>query len=139
MGAAEMSRPATLSVARAVLVHALWKRGAGATEGLSKYDVQCATKESVFKLSFMPGNRRTLISHAVEVFLEARGKGVGTKLNELREEAAREAGVTLMLATVRDDNTAEIRVLEKCGWTRFTQNHETHCSLWGKQLCNNSI
>lgn len=124
---------ASLLEARKLLVDALIERGISIS-GVGHYDITCASPVASFSLSFMPGNRRTLISHAALVKPEFRGKGVGTRMNKLREEAAREAGVTLMLATVRDDNAPEIRVLEKCEWKRLTQNTETKCSLWGKQL-----
>lgn len=124
-----------LAEARQLLVEALRRRGVkvyGATT--NKYEVLAWTHETEFDLSFMPGNRRTVISHAVKVFPQYWGKGIGTKMCKLREEAAIEAGVTLMLATVMNSNAAEIRVLEKCGWQRFTNNERTGCSLWGKQL-----
>lgn len=125
----------SLQEARLWLAQALREVGLHAyEETTSKYTVHGFTMmpASHFSLSFMPGNRRTLISHAVNV--ETPGKGVGTKLCELREQAARKAGVTLMLATVMDSNAAEIAVLTKCGWARLTQNEQTKCSLWGKQL-----
>jgi len=98
------------------------------------FEVRASSDATKFVLTFMPGNRRVLISHGVEVFPGFRGKGLGTSMCEMREQVARLAGVTLLLATVRDENLAEVRVLEKCGWKRLTQNEENKCSLWGKQL-----
>ena len=87
-----------------------------------------------FSLSFMPGNRRVLISHGVEVVPEKRGMGTGRKLLKMREEIAREAGANLILATVRNDNAAESHLLETSGWVRFTNRAESGVSLWGKLL-----
>lgn len=125
----------TLAEARQQLAQALRKRGVHGTEATTdKYRVDAWKGAVSFKLSFLPGNRRTLVSHDVVVTQEYRGQGLGTEACLLRESAAREAGVTLMLATVMDDNVAEVTVLEKCEWRRLTQNKTTKCSLWGKQL-----
>lgn len=115
------------------LMAALMQRDVEVTQ-LSDHEIYGKKAEATFHLSFMPGNRRTLISHGVEVEGVARGRGLGSAMCLLRELAAVEAGVTLMLATVRDDNAAEIQVLDKFGWKRLLQNSTTHCSLWGKQL-----
>jgi GNAT superfamily N-acetyltransferase len=123
----------SLEQARELLLRALRQEGIE-PELLSRYAISCRTSYTEFKLSFMPGNRRTLISHAVAIRPECRGHGLGTLYCRVRERAAREAGVTLMLATVMDDNKPEISLLLKCGWRRLTQNTTTHCSLWGKEL-----
>lgn len=124
----------SLEEARYRLLAALLQRDVKATLSSFPYDIVCYADEAKFSLSFMPGNRRTLISHDVEVYETCRRRGVGTRMCALREEAAREAGVTLILATVKDDNVAEVKILEKGGWSRLTQNSITGCSLWGKQL-----
>jgi len=97
--------------------------------------LHCQVPEGRFSLTLMPGNRRTLISH--DLFLEpsARGKGLGRKLLGLREEAARQAGITLLLATVRNDNSVEVHLLNTTsGWQRLTNCIPTQVSLWGKEL-----
>lgn len=86
-----------------------------------------------FRLTFMPGNRRVLISSHVVVKATLRGKGIGRKMLNMREEIAREAGVNLLLATVREDNAIEIHLLETSGWKRYNQR-ETGVCLWGKEL-----
>ena len=123
-----------LAEARRLLIEALQKLGVKAYSAADRHGVFCSNDYGSFELSFLPGNRRTLVSHAVTIYPKYRGKGYGTLTCRIREDAAREAGVTLLLATVRDDNAAEIRVLTKCNWGRLTQNLETHCSLWGKTL-----
>lgn len=122
-----------LTESKQLLKQALEARGV-VVGAMASYAVICRTAHGNFSLSFMPGNCRTLISHGVVIDEACRGKGYGTADNKLREEAARAAGVTLILATVRDDNAPEIHILEKLGWSRLTQNQVTRCSLWGKQL-----
>jgi GNAT superfamily N-acetyltransferase len=86
-----------------------------------------------FKLTLMPENRRVLISSAVVVDPRYRLVGVGRRMLNLREVIAKEAGINLLLATVRNDNAVEIHLLETSGWKRFT-NRDTGVSLWGKEL-----
>lgn len=86
-----------------------------------------------FGLTLMPGNRRILISHDSYVNYLDRGKGIGKKMLNLREEIAKEVGVNLLLATVRDDNAAENHILLTDGWDRLIKR-ETGVSLWAKQL-----
>lgn len=91
-----------------------------------------------FSLSLLPGNRRTLISHHVSVNESLRGKGLGRKGLQERQAIALEAGITLILATVRDDNVIEQHLLITEGWQRLTQNQRTHVSLWGKEIKQDS-
>lgn len=86
-----------------------------------------------FELTFMPGNRRVLISQKSEIFPEWRGKGYGKAYLMCRELVAAEAGCNLLLATVRNDNKIEIHMLEESGWKRYN-TRSTGVSLWGKEL-----
>lgn len=85
-------------------------------------------------LSFMPGNARVLISHGVYVVDHHRGQGFGLRYAQIREKCAREAGATLLLATVRNDNAPERSLLRKLGWKIFQGNDTYECCLWGKVL-----
>jgi ribosomal protein S18 acetylase RimI-like enzyme len=89
---------------------------------------------SEFRLSFLPGNRRILISHGVRIPEDRRGKGLGQKYLRMREEIAREAGVNLLLATVREDNPVEKHLLRKHGWEKLIYRRGTGVSLWAKRL-----
>ena len=93
----------------------------------------CEHEAGAFRLSLMPGNRRVLISHSVTIYPAYRGKGIGRKYLKLREEIAREAGINLLLATVRNDNLAETHLLQSEGWKKLTDRN-TGVSLWGKEL-----
>ena len=96
--------------------------------------IEYVTTVAKFSMSFMPGNRRTIISHGVLVESEFRNKGEGRKLLQLREDLAKEAGVNLLLATVKNYNKIEIHLLKTSGWKRLTNRKDTKTSLWGKQL-----
>lgn len=99
-----------------------------------KRTIEHVSTVAKFSMSFMPGNRRTIISHGVLVEPEFRNKGEGRKLLKLREELAKEAGVNLLLATVKNYNKVEVHLLKTSGWKRFTNRRDTKTSLWGKQL-----
>src|SRR6266850_4093526 len=117
-----------------LLVEAVKEEGFIVRDDPERAEVRAYNDKIKFSLTFMPGNRRVLISHGVEVFFAFRGMGLGTEMCKVREQLARKAGVTLLLATVRDDNSAELRVLERCEWKRLTHNEANNCSLWGKQI-----
>ena len=52
---------------------------------------------------------------AVEVVEGRRGQGIGTRLAEAAVEAAREAGMQVLIAEVQPDNAAMLRVLTATG------------------------
>ena len=56
--------------------------------------------------------------HNVEVEVECRGKGYGTKLLELFLSEMRNRGVTVITLEVRADNVAAISLYEKFGFKR---------------------
>lgn len=60
-----------------------------------------------FQLSFMPGCKGVIISHASEVTERYRRRGIATRLDAIKEQFARELGAGFMLATVRSDNKAQ--------------------------------
>lgn len=125
-------RTQCLPEAKYFLRHALRTRGFTVTE--EGYTFYVKTGVGKFALSFMPGNRRTLISHDVFIEEQHRGKGLGRVGLSTREKIAREAGATLLLATVRNDNKIELHLLRTSGWKRFTSRRDTGTSLWGKRL-----
>lgn len=92
-----------------------------------------------FFMEEFPGNGDVLVSHAVSINQYQRGKGLGTLLNAIRSEAAREAGASAIICTVREDNAAERLVLFKNGWklmtgfkSKFQQEHPVE--FWIKEL-----
>jgi GNAT superfamily N-acetyltransferase len=99
-----------------------------------KYNLTVFHPAGSFKVGMMPGNRRVLISFASFVQPSERGKGLGQRLLRLRQDVAREAGINLMLATVRDDNRVERHLLRKAKWFVLAPRPETGTSLWAKRL-----
>ena len=125
-------RTGCLQEAKYLLERSLRTRGLSVTVEGRTFNVQDGATR--FSLSFMPGNRRTLISHDVFVEPEHRGKGLGRRWLEERERIARECGATLLLATVRCENKIENHLLKSHGWKRFTSRRDTKTALWGKRL-----
>lgn len=99
-----------------------------------KYNIKCYYDEGYFSVGLMPGNRRILVSFGSFVQPEFRNKGLGRKMLRLRQEVAREAGINLMLATVRDDNKIERHLLRRAGWQILAPRPETGVSMWAKKL-----
>lgn len=99
------------------------------------YNVKIWHSNGHFCVGLMPGNRRILISFNSYIAPEMRDKGLGQRLLRLRQDVAREAGINLMLCTVRDDNKVERHLLRKAGWHVLAPRPETGVSLWAKRLC----
>ena len=127
-----MSLSGSLSESKHRLERALRTRGL--TVNVEGREFKVRAPHGAYSLSFMPGNRRILISHYVAVDPEMRGKGFGKRYLQQREEIAKEAGVNLLLATVRNDNEAEVHLLRTNGWRRMINRRSTGVSLWGKLL-----
>lgn len=78
-------------------------------------------KDSYFKIAKfgilpMPGCKGICIFHHVEVEPKFRGKGIGKELLKIRQSAAKQAGYSLALATVKSINQIEKQVLYGAGW-----------------------
>ena len=89
-----------------------------------------------YELSPFPGNGSVCISHATFIKPWYRGKGHGKKQHSNRLEVARGLGYTYIVATIRDDNAAEVAIVQKNGWRRLDDicDGEHGVSLWGMQL-----
>lgn len=61
-----------------------------------------------------------------------RRKGYSGVLETLKVAACKLAGITLMIATVKHTNKAEIRAIQKHGWQRMAKLGDE--DLWGKIL-----
>ena len=121
-----------LSQALYLLERAIRTRGFGLVIE-NKRTFHITDTHAKFSLSFMPGNRRVLVSHGTVVEKEYRNKGIGKRLAAVKQELAREAGCNLLLGTVRNDNFVQEHQMRKDGWERLL-NRKTGVSLWGKQL-----
>lgn len=65
-----------------------------------------------FTLSFLQGCRGILVSHAMLVAPSYQGKGIAKKLQPIKDRVAKDLRVSLLLATVKDDNIAEKKVIK---------------------------
>ena len=78
----------------------------------------------------MPGCKGICIFHHVEVEREFRGNGIGLALLRIRQQAARDAGYSLAMATVKYDNTTERNILGTENWTFESTFHNKRTSNW---------
>jgi ribosomal protein S18 acetylase RimI-like enzyme len=81
---------------------------------------------------FREGGRLARI-YSIAVSPKARGHGLGGRLVEAAEVAARQAGRTGMRLEVRKDNAASIALFEKMGYQRFGEYvdyYEDHMDAW---------
>lgn len=69
-----------------------------------------------FSLSFLPGCKGILVSHAMFVEPAYRGQGIGHKLQEIKARIARDLGASVLLCTAADLNEAERHLLSKSLW-----------------------
>lgn len=99
-----------------------------------KYNLNVYHAQGKFSVGMFPGNRRILISFGSLIEPAERGKGYGRRMLRLRQDVAREAGINLLLATVRDDNKIERKLLRRAGWFILAPRPETGVSLWAKRL-----
>lgn len=123
-----------ISESRYWMSRALLTRGYQACYMSDGYRFKVFNTTGKFTLTFMPGNRRVIISSGVEIYPHLRGKGWGKRGLLDRECIAREVGCNLILATVKNNNAVEIHLLETNGWKRMLNRSETEVSLWGKEL-----
>jgi len=62
-----------------------------------------------------------VVSFHACVDVEYQNKGVGTILNQLRKDLARDAGFSVILCTDKVRNTAQRKLLTKNGWDDILQ------------------
>lgn len=70
-----------------------------------------------FELASIPGMPGVAVSSNFYITESERGKGLGTLLNGLKLELAREMGYHALIATVNNQNVAEKRLLATNDWT----------------------
>ena len=77
---------------------------------------QLASIVATFNLNQLHGCCGVCISHYASVDVYFKKRGVGTLLNTLRKEIAKQQGFTVMLCTDIDTNTPNRKILQKNGW-----------------------
>jgi len=85
-------------------------------------------ESAIGRISLFPSFEASLgISHDVFMPIEERGKGLGTKAHEYRLGVAKYLGLNYVLCTVRETNTAQIKILKKFGWQPLYKM-QTYCA-----------
>jgi len=72
----------------------------------------CNNLIAKFSLSFLYGCKGILISHGMLVAHNYRGRGIAKKLKPIKDKIAEDLQVSLILATVRQDNNIEKNVIK---------------------------
>lgn len=97
-----------------------------------KQDTRIWTNEKPiagFALTEMPGCCGICVSYYSFVEKEYRSKGLGTLLNQLRQQLAYDYGYTILLCTDLEDNLHQQKILLKNGWNKlltFINNRTTN-------------
>lgn len=65
-----------------------------------------------FTLSFLQGCKGVLVSHNMLVTPAYQGKGIAKRLQPIKTKIAQDLQVSVLLATVKDDNAAEKAVIK---------------------------
>lgn len=69
-----------------------------------------------FKLSPFPGCCGACVSSGAWVAPTARGRGIGTLFNKVRQRIARELGYGIMICTDIESNEPQQKILDNTGW-----------------------
>lgn len=97
-----------------------------------------ANRYGFYELNPFPGCNQLVVSNHSFIFSVHRGRGQGHKEHYKRLEAARDLGYDAIICTVKSCNTAQIKILQKHGWTKCFKfnNEETECEVqvWMKDL-----
>lgn len=122
----------------------------GVWQGLVKQDIPIATRvnctypdfQSVrfqllqeqshianFTLSFLYGCKGILVSHDMLVSPQYRGQGIAKKLQPIKERVAKDLQVSVLLATVREDNLAEKAVIKDWQHLEVFNNVKTNSDI----------
>lgn len=91
-----------------------------------------------FSMEQLPGCCGVAVSYHAQIETQFRGRGIGGLFLEMREDAAKRAGYTMVLATVLADNEVENKLLGRHGWIAqkcFKNRRTGHgVAFWMKEL-----
>lgn len=86
-----------------------------------------ANAQGFYELNPFPGCNQIVISNHSLIKKEKRGQGLGTVEHRYRLLHIKELGYDYAICTVKSTNTAQIKILDRAGWTRLDtfNNKET--------------
>jgi len=91
-----------------------------------------------YELVTLPGSPQVAVSCRAYIEKEFRGQGWGTQLAEERLKKARDLGYDYIIATVRADNAAQVKIMKNLGWEpldSFTSRQtDQEIIVFGKKL-----
>ncbi len=95
-----------------------------------------------YELNNFPGCNQIVVSNHSCIYPLLRGNGLGQKLSEEKIATAREEGFDYMIATVVSTNTAQLKIMEKNGWTLldtfFNRESGNEVNIFGRRLSESS-
>lgn len=91
-----------------------------------------------YELNPFPGCNQIVVSNHSYVYPEKRGKGLGTRYNQLRLEKARLLGYDYIICTVVSTNIAQLKIMKSAGFKELDtfNNKETGntVTIFGRRL-----
>jgi len=91
-----------------------------------------------YELNHFPGCNQIVISNHSCIYPEFRGQGHGLALAKEKIAMAKEEGFDYMIATVVSTNTAQLKIMEKNGWTLldtfFNRESGNEVNIFGRRL-----
>lgn len=89
-----------------------------------------------YELNPFPGCNQLVVSNHSWIPPESRGKGLGDAAHKDRLHQMKALGYNYALCTVKADNVAQIKLLERNGWKKLdgflNTETENFVELWGK-------
>jgi RimJ/RimL family protein N-acetyltransferase len=91
-----------------------------------------------YQIVDLPGSSQVAVSIHSFIFPRERGKGHGGRMHKERLDKLKELGYNYVLCTVREDNLAELKILNNNSWTRldtFQSSSTSHrIILFGRSI-----
>lgn len=91
-----------------------------------------------WELNNFPGCNQLIVSNHAFIKKEFRGRGIGTKTHELRLQMAKSLGYDAIICTVKSDNIAQKRILDKSNWVKvfsfMNSETENYIDIYIKDL-----
>ena len=97
-----------------------------------------ANEDGYGELNSFPGCNQIVVSNHAFIYKNKRGQGKGHRNHQLRGERAKFLGYDYLICTVKANNIAELKILDKGGFKELDEfdNSETGSTikLYGKKI-----